>query len=124
MLWHENIEHARQHADVKAECAIGANVGRCSARLTVDLDLTDAGAADLRWRLRNHPLPVFAARRLDAITVEDVDRYRLDKVRAGKLNATSINKTLQVLAAIMEAAVEYDLIAGTRRAGAVGGSLP
>ena len=31
--------------------------------------------------------------RLDRISVEDVDRYRLAKVRAGKLNATSINKS-------------------------------
>jgi integrase len=45
--------------------------------------------------------------RLDAITVEDVDRYRLGKVRAGKLNATSINKTLQVLSAVLESACEY-----------------
>jgi len=100
--------------------------------------LTAAGAADLRWRLCDHLLPVFARKRLDEITVEDVDRYRLTKVRerarveraaaAGRplmevytdphtgrtrrrqqtaIGPTSINKTLQVLAAILEAAVEY-----------------
>ncbi|HEY5344250.1 MAG TPA: site-specific integrase [Solirubrobacteraceae bacterium] len=72
--------------------------------------LSDAGAADLEWRLSNHLLPVFASRRLDQITVEDVDRYRLGKVREGKLGVTSINKTLTTLAAILEAAVEYELI--------------
>jgi integrase len=72
--------------------------------------LSDAGKADLKWRLSSHLLPVFAARRLDQITVEGVDRYRLGKVRAGKLSVTSINKTLITLAAILEAAVEYELI--------------
>src|ERR1700682_2861225 len=43
--------------------------------------LSDAGKADLQWRLSNHLLPAFASRRLDQITVEDVDRYRLGKVR-------------------------------------------
>jgi integrase len=72
--------------------------------------LTDAGKADLEWRLSNHLLPTFASQRLDHITVEDVDRYRLGKVREGKLGVTSINKTLTTLAAIMAAAAEYGLI--------------
>jgi integrase len=72
--------------------------------------LTNAGRADLEWRLSSHLLPAFAPRLLDHITVEDVDRYRLGKVREGKLNATSINKTLTTLAAILEVAVEYELI--------------
>jgi integrase len=72
--------------------------------------LTTAGRADLEWRLSSHLLPTFAARRLHEITVEDVDRYRLAKVRQGKLGSTSINKTLTTLAAILEAAVEYELI--------------
>jgi len=69
--------------------------------------LTAAGVADLEWRLSVHLLPFFKSMRLDAITVEDVDRYRLGKVKAGKLNATSINKTLQVLSAVLESAYEY-----------------
>jgi integrase len=72
--------------------------------------LTVAGRDDLEWRLSNHLLPAFAARHLDQITVEDVDRYRLAKVRDGKLGVTSINKTLTTLAAVLESAVEYDLI--------------
>ena len=38
---------------------------------------------DLQWRLSNHLLPAFASQRLDRITVEDVDRYWLSKVREG-----------------------------------------
>jgi integrase len=72
--------------------------------------LSDTGRAALQWVISNHLLPTFACRRLDQITVEDVDRYRLGKVREGKLSATSINKTLATLAAILEAAVEYGLI--------------
>jgi integrase len=72
--------------------------------------LSDAGTAALRWVISNHLLAAFASQRLDQITVEDVDRYRLGKVREGKLSTTSINKTLTTLAAILEAAVEYELI--------------
>jgi integrase len=72
--------------------------------------LSEAGKAALGWVISNHLLASFASRRLDQITVEDVDRYRLGKVREGKLSATSINKTLATLAAILESAVEYELI--------------
>ena len=73
--------------------------------------LSPAGAADLQWRLSVHLLPFFAAKRLDEITVEDVDRYRRAKVAEGRIGTTSINKTLTTLAAVLEVAVEYDLIA-------------
>lgn len=72
--------------------------------------LTAAGVADLEWRLTHHLLRFFAPMRLDAITVADVDRYRLEKVRAGNLNATSINKCLATLSAILEAACEYGYV--------------
>ncbi len=69
--------------------------------------LTAKGAEDLEWRLSNHLLPFFKSMRVDTITVEDVDRYRAAKVRAGNLGPTSINKTLATLAAILEVACEY-----------------
>ena len=69
--------------------------------------LSAKGVVDLEWRIAKHLLPYFAAMRLDAITVEDVDRYRAAKVRAGNLGATSINKTLSTLSAILEVACEY-----------------
>lgn len=72
--------------------------------------LTPKGASDLEWRLTVHLLPVFHAKALDAITVEDVDRYRRQKVAEGRIGTTSINKTLTTLAAILELAVEYELI--------------
>jgi integrase len=65
---------------------------------------------DLEWRLNRHLLPAFASKRIDEITIEDVDLYRVDKVREAKLAPTSINKTLATLARILELAVEYELI--------------
>jgi integrase len=72
--------------------------------------LTEAGRADLEWRLSNHLLPYFAGKLIDTITVEDVDVFRTGKAREGRLNPTSINKLLGTLAAILEDAVEYGLI--------------
>jgi integrase len=65
---------------------------------------------DLEWRLHRHLLPAFASRRIDEITIEDVDRYRVGKVRDEELAPSSINKTLTTLATILEVAVEYELI--------------
>lgn len=73
--------------------------------------LTPAGEAALRWQLELHILPAFGTFGLDEITVEDVDRFRRAKVAEGRLNATSINKCLGTLAAILEVAVEYGHIA-------------
>jgi integrase len=72
--------------------------------------LSRKGIEDLEWRLSNHLLPAFAHKRLDAFTIQDVDGYRLAKVREGALGPTSINKTLNTLAAILETAAEYELI--------------
>ena len=82
--------------------------------------LSPAGEADLRWQLALHLLPTFARKRLDAITVEDVDAYRRAKVREARIGTTSINKTLCTLSAILEQAHEYghverNVAAGKRR---------
>ena len=74
------------------------------------MGLSASGQADLQWRLE-HLLAYFAAMPLDEITVPDVDGFRLSKVREGALGVTSINKMLTTLAAILETAVEYELIA-------------
>lgn len=55
-------------------------------------------------------LPAFAHKRVDQIGIQDVDAYRLRKVREGRLGPTSINKTLNTLSAILETAAEYELI--------------
>ncbi|HEY6636414.1 MAG TPA: hypothetical protein VIZ61_01915 [Solirubrobacterales bacterium] len=85
---------------------------------------------DYRWRLTDHLLPHFADHALTAITVEEVDRYRAAKVRESErlavereaeqakppeqrrriprsLSPGSINKTIRLLATILEQAVEY-----------------
>lgn len=74
------------------------------------MGLSTAGQADLQWRLE-HLLAYFATMPLDEITVSEVDDFRLSKVREGTLGATSINKMLTTLAAILETAVEYELLA-------------
>lgn len=96
----------------------------------VSPELRERTRVDYRWRLSNHLLPYFADYRLSAITVEEVDRYRRAKVRESKamelarqeqltlpkakrarvprpLSNGSINKTIRLLAAILEQAVEY-----------------
>ena len=68
---------------------------------------------------------VLRRHRLSEITVEEVDRYRHAKVREGELSAESINKTLGLLAQILEVAVEYGLPRaqpGARKAAAIEGS--
>lgn len=67
--------------------------------------------ADYRWRLESHLLPFFADHMLDAITIAEVDRYKSAKLGHGSLSGESINKTLVLLAAIMETAEERELIA-------------
>lgn len=52
--------------------------------------LTAASAADLEWRLTHHLLPAFAAKRLDQITVEDVDSYRRANVREADRRRSAI----------------------------------
>jgi len=85
-------------------------------------ELAERTRVDYRWRLSNHLLPWFAKHRLSAITIEEVDRYRAFKVAererirkarergdttARPLSNESINKTLVLLAAILDVAVEY-----------------
>ncbi|HET9591588.1 MAG TPA: site-specific integrase [Solirubrobacterales bacterium] len=93
-------------------------------------ELRERTRIDYQWRLSNHLLPYFAKHRLSAITVEEVDRYRREKVRESKavtaarqrqlamperdrkrlvrpLSNGSINKTIRLLAVVLEQAVEY-----------------
>ncbi|MBI4898743.1 MAG: tyrosine-type recombinase/integrase [Actinobacteria bacterium] len=55
-----------------------------------------------------HLRPTFGDMPLDAITVADVNAYRTAKLREGKLGADSINKTLKLLAQVLDYAVEDD----------------
>jgi integrase len=64
-----------------------------------------------RWALSRHLLPFFKDHRLSQITIAEVDRYRTGKVREreadGGLSNRSINDTLNLLAQVLETAVEY-----------------
>jgi integrase len=83
-----------------------------------------------RWRLDSHLLPFFERHRLSEITIREVDDYRRSKVKESQelesarqkqlsqpkdrrerlprpLSNGSINKTIRLLAAILELAVEY-----------------
>jgi integrase len=65
--------------------------------------------SNILWRLGH--LRSFGPMRLDVITVEDVDRWRRAKVKEGTLSASSINRMLETLTAILDQALEYDYLA-------------
>jgi integrase len=60
-----------------------------------------------RWLLSGHLLPHFAQLHLDQIGAEDVDRYKAAKLRKGALGPNQINKSIGLLAMILDAAGDY-----------------
>jgi integrase len=88
---------------------------------------------DLRWSLSNHLLAFFKDHRLSEITVQEVDRFKVAKVRERQLldearargekvserglSNPSVNHVLSDLAQVLEIAVEYGLIASNPAAG-------
>jgi integrase len=73
--------------------------------------LSDRSRQDIEWRLSKHLVPAFGEAPLDRITREAVDNFRLAMVRESGLGVTSINKLLFTLSAVLETAVEYEIIA-------------
>lgn len=73
-------------------------------------ELRPRTVTDYEWALSYHLLPHFAKRSLDEITIVEVDRYKTAKLAEGKLGAAQINKTLKLLAQIMDMAIEYELV--------------
>jgi integrase len=72
---------------------------------------------DYQWALSRHLLPFFKDHHLTQITIAEVDRYKTTKVRHREqskdkrsLSNGSINETLNLLAQILEMAVEYEHI--------------
>lgn len=66
---------------------------------------------DYRWRLDGHLLPFFGGYPLDEISFDLVERYIAAKLCGDKrLSPRSINMTLTLLAAILEGAVERELM--------------
>jgi integrase len=102
-------------------------------------EITPAGHEHEEWALRYHLLPYFANWRLSEIDIPAVDDYRRYKIKQGEqrataiaagkpargvngcalkpLSAASINKTINVLHAILELAVEYGHITTNPAAG-------
>lgn len=72
---------------------------------------------DYTWALSHHLLPFFKSHRLAEITVREVDRYKVAKLREGVLSANSVNKTITRLSQVLAVAVEYDLIPANAAAG-------
>jgi len=60
-----------------------------------------------RWQLSGHLLPYFARMHLDQIGPEDIDRYKAAKLREGALGPNQINKSIGLLAMILDAAGDY-----------------
>ncbi len=60
-----------------------------------------------RWLLSSHLLPHFAQMHLDQIGAEDIDRYKAAKLREGALGPNQINKSIGLLAMILDAAGDY-----------------
>jgi integrase len=87
--------------------------------------ITPGTQADYRWRLQVHLVPFFGPLALDAITFDTVERYIAAKLagdvyengkqivgeQADPLSPRSINMHVTLLAAILERAVERELIA-------------
>ncbi len=77
-------------------------------------DLTAGTQADYGWRLQVHLLPYFGELRLDAITFDTVERYIAAKRKGDDdgppLSPRSVNMQVTLLAAILERAVERELI--------------
>jgi len=60
-----------------------------------------------RWLLSGHLLPHLAKLRLDQIGAEHVDRYKAAKLREDVLGPNQINKSIGLLAMILDAAGDY-----------------
>jgi integrase len=67
-----------------------------------------------RWLLSGHLLPHFAQLHLDQIGAEDVDRYKAAKLREGALGPNHINKSIGLLAMILDGADDYGHVDSAR----------
>jgi integrase len=67
---------------------------------------------DYRWKLETHLIPFFGEVRLDRLTVAEVERYVATKLaeKPRALSPRSINASTTLLAQILEAALDRDLM--------------
>jgi integrase len=73
-------------------------------------ELRPRTVTDYEWAFSYHLLKFFKTHRLSEVTVAEVDRYKATKLRDGKLGGAQINKTLKILAMVMDLAIEYELV--------------
>jgi len=80
-------------------------------------EVSPRSVEDYKWALTRHLLPFFKDHCLSQITIAEVDRYKHAKVRERErckegraLSNGSINETLNLLAQVLEMAVEYEHI--------------
>jgi integrase len=74
------------------------------------VQLAENTRLDYVWRLEVHLIPYFGETPIDAINVDAIDRYVSEKLSGG-LSPRSVNMTLTILGAILENALERELIA-------------
>ena len=79
-------------------------------------ELRPRTVADYEWALSHHLLPTFARLHVSEIGPQDVDRYKAAKLAEGKLGGSQINKTLKLLAQIIDVAIEYGISDGANPA--------
>ena len=79
--------------------------------LRYEAQLARSTQLDYLWRLERHLLPHFGEMPLDSITFDTVERYIAAKLgEDDPLSARSINMTVTLLGAILETALERELI--------------
>ena len=71
------------------------------------VELRPRTIANYQWALSYHLLPFFANHRLGDITIAEVDRYKVMKLRERKLAAAQINQTLEAPREVLDLAIEY-----------------
>jgi Phage integrase, N-terminal SAM-like domain len=106
----------------------------------VERELRDSTVDAIRWRLCDVLLPHFKDHRLSQITIAEVDRYRIAQVRERDrlaaardrgeeiprrpLSNSTINRTIGLLAQILDVAVEYGHLRANPARGNAGSSRP
>ena len=65
--------------------------------------------------LRNELVPFFGKRRLNQITLRDIEAFKADQVRKG-LHPATVNRRLSILGSLMKRAVEWGVITEIPRA--------
>ncbi len=73
-------------------------------------ELRPRTVTDYEWALSYHLLPFFKDHCLPEISVAEVDRYKAAKIQERRLGAAQINKTLKLLAQVLDVAIEYELL--------------